>query len=291
MTEAHVVADSISPAGDRLTTIEVTMHRFVLAELNTHRVFSRNSASSRAIPVEKQLQRIKDNPAYPVSWPCEQPGMQGGALLEGIDLYDAQQLYGEAQEHAVAQVEKYLELHPHKENRLHKSVINRLLEPFMWHTVVITSSEWDNFWGLRCSPLAQPEIRVAAELMKEAYDASLPAECQTHLPYITDDDRWEGLGWEKAASQSLITSVARCARVSSLHAGEAKDYAQDNRLFMTLTTADPPHSSPLEHVAFQCWYLCPNHQGNFTGWDQLRHASPQLIEDLHRYIQRTGQQS
>ncbi len=87
---ARVVADSISPSGVRLTTIEAKMHRYVLAEFNTHRVFSRNSASSRAIPVAKQIAAVQDDPALPLEWGANKPGMQAAAPLQGEDLELAQ---------------------------------------------------------------------------------------------------------------------------------------------------------------------------------------------------------
>jgi hypothetical protein len=269
---ARVVEDSVAN-GVRLTTIEVTFHRFVLAEFNTHRVFSRNSASSRAIPVKKQLERLMESPAWPVSWPREQPGMQGGTELEGDDLTDAQELFRNIHQATVDLVGMYVESHPDVEHRLHKSVLNRPLEPFMWHTVVVTSTEWDNFFGLRCSPQAQPEIRRAAEQMRDAYQVSVPVVKEAgewHLPYVTNEERLS-VPIEKLRR----VSVARCARVSSLHAGEAKDYDKDYRLFEDFTSAVPPHASPLEHVATPCddlAYAChTTSHGNFSGWHQLRH--------------------
>lgn len=267
-TSAKIVADSISWGGIRLTTMEVTFHRFVLAEFNTHRVFSRNSASSRAIPVEKQLERLEQSPAFPISWPREQPGMQGGTELEGDDLAEAQALFEQVHAFTLKAVSDYVSTHPDKAHRVHKSVTNRLLEPFMWHTVIVSSTEWENFFGLRCSPQAQPEIRVVAEMMRDIYDNSTPIptlEGEWHLPYITDEER------SSIDIQRLRhISVARCARVSSLHAGDAGDYEKDLRLFNSLTSAVPPHASPLEHIATPASRsdMVP---GNFDGWLQLRH--------------------
>lgn len=274
-TTAHVVEDSIAN-GVRLTTIEVTFHRFVLAEFNTHRVFSRNSASSRAIPVKKQLERVTQFPAFPISWPREQPGMQGGTELEGQDLANAEELFAAIHRSITDLVSAYVDSHPDPEHRLHKSVLNRPLETFMWHTVVVTATEWENFFGLRCSPMAQPEIRVAAEMMREAFNESIPTPRsvgQWHLPYVTDEERLSVPG-------PLLRqiSVARCARVSSLHAGDVGDYEKDYRLFETLTGAVPPHASPLEHVATPCddTAHAPGEltHGNFSKWHQLRHLSP-----------------
>ena len=182
---ATVVADSLAPDGSRLTTIEVTLHRFVLAELNTHRVFSRNSASSRAIPVHKQVERVVHDPAVPVEFGSNQRGMQAGDPLVGEGEARARHTWLAARDAAVEAAEALREL------GVHKQVTNRLLEPFMWHTVIVSATWWDGFWEQRCSPLAQPEIRVAAEAMRAAYDASTPVEVGAdgwHTPYLRPED-------------------------------------------------------------------------------------------------------
>ena len=270
-TNATVLADSIAaPSGVRLTTMEVTFHRFVLAEFNTHRVFSRNSASSRAIPVEKQLAWFTANPAMPVSYPAEQPGMQGGAELEGKDLHDAEDFLNEWHYATAELTAKYLAAHTDKSRRLHKSVLNRILEPMMWHTVIVTSTDWDGFFAQRTSELAQPEIREAAELMQEAYGASTPKTVEYgdwHTPLIQPD--------EEHLSQliRIKVSAARCARVSYMTHDGTRSVDEDLKLYYRLIEADPMHASPLEHVA------TPRHRtpivadcsGNLQGWDQLRH--------------------
>lgn len=259
---ATVIADSVSPAGVRLTTIEVTLHRFVLAELNTHRVFSRNSASSRAIPVRKQLARVLEDPALPVEFGQNQRGMQAGDALAGDDERAALEAWLQARDQAVEAVEQLQEL------GVHKQVTNRLLEPFMWHTVIVTATEWDGFWEQRCSPLAQPEIMVAAEAMREAFDTSTPAEVARggwHTPYLRDED---GDLDDETARQ---VSAARCARVSYLTHDGRRDIDKDIELYERLVSARPPHWSPLEHVATPAE---PDEAplGNFRAWRQLRHS-------------------
>lgn len=292
---AQVIADSISPSGHRLTTMEVTCHRFVLAEFNTHRVFSRNSASSRAIPVRKQLEKVLTDPALPLAWPCEQSGMQGGESLNEEEVQRAQDIWLQARDNAYWSVaaltnalrkpEDGLLLHP-----LHKSVANRLLEPFMWHKIVVTSTEWDNFFGLRCSPLAQPEIQAVAYSMQAALEVSVPVELlagEWHLPYVQDDEI-ESNHRDSFALRNI--SAARCARVSTLTQDGIRDPQKDMDLFYRLTSADPQHASPLEHVATPC--VCATnensyaegHLGNFTGWDQLRHWDYQRELELRERL-------
>jgi thymidylate synthase ThyX len=272
---AQVIKDSVSPQGHRLTTIEARFARFVLAELNTHRVFSRNSASSRAIPVHKQITQVQDSPMVPVEWRKEQSGMQGGDHIVGWEADMAQKVWVQAMEQAVANAETLVNI------GVHKSIVNRLLEPFMYHTVIITATEWDGFFNQRCSPLAQPEIRVAAETMLAAYNASTPNQLnygQWHLPYIDQEDTDAITAGNTTNSRitavSRQVSAARCARVSYLTHDGHRSIEADIKLYNRLVGARPMHSSPLEHVATPTVLHAP---GNFTGWYQLRHEVEQNV--------------
>jgi thymidylate synthase ThyX len=293
--DAKVLADSRSPAGYRLTTLEATFPRFVLAEFNTHRVFSRNSASSRAIPIAKQLRRVLEEPYVPIEFGSNQPGMQAGPPLSGAKLEAAEAEWLRARDDAVRRVlgliagpdaldpdEDLFEALGRVEGivrdksqpaawlNVHKQVANRLLEPFMWHTVIVTATEWENFWNLRCHADAQPEIRLVAERMREAARASKPAELdwdEWHLPLVRPEDR------EQVASiEDLIKiSAGRCARVSYLtHAGK-RDLEADIGLHDRLLESG--HMSPLEHPARP---LGSNElgdgewSGNFRGWHSYR---------------------
>lgn len=257
---ARVVADSLSPEGDRLTTMEVTFHRFVLAEFNTHRAFSRNSASSRAIPAKKMLTKVSEHPAMPLSWPSEKPGMQGGEELDFHTTELAQLQWLDVHAYVCDAAEKLIHM------GLHKSVTNRLLEPFMWQTVVVSATDYENFFEQRCSPLAQPEIRAVADLMQEVYKESVPVGLnygEFHTPYV---DKSESHG---DLDLSIAMSVARCARVSTLNHDGVRSLADDLTLYGKLITANPPHWSPTEHVATP---LVPGSSqvGNFKGWMQWR---------------------
>ena len=277
--QAKIIADSISPAGYRVTTMEVVMWRAVLAEFNTHRVFSRNSASSRAIPFRKQVERVKRHPAIPVKWASEQKGMQGGDELDELDRQDAEQEWLYARDAAVEGAQALADL------GVHKSIVNRLLEPFMWHTVIVTSTEWQGFWDQRCSELAQPEIKVAAELMREAYEASEPTLVdydEWHLPYIEGED-WDAaidMSDENGGDNNTVVdiiksvSVARSARVSFLNHDGTRELQKDLDLYYRLVSADPLHASPLEHVCTPAEYSevrAGEVLGNLTGWHQMRH--------------------
>lgn len=290
--KAEVIADSISyPAGDRLTTMVVSFPRYVLAQINTHRVFSRSSASSRAIPVSKTLNTVREAPVLPVEWPREQPGMQGGLDLDNVDQSLAENFWLNTHKAVVNEVDRYFEtlksVYPNltertlKEHTLHKSVVNRVLEPWMMHTAIITSTEWDNFFEQRCSPHAQPEIRVPAEMMRDALNNSTPTEIKSdefHLPFV-DYETYESIHIKYDPGMDLIkyliaVSVARCARVSYLNHDGVRSIEDDIKLFNRLVTADPPHWAPLEHVATPA--NTTDTLGNFDGWNQVRH-----IPDYH----------
>lgn len=252
---ARVVADSISASGHRVTSMAVTKHRFILPEFNTHSSFYRNSGSSRAVPVSKQVERVMSDLAYPVRWPIEQPGMQGYQTLDEDLSEEAESVWRGASMHAVRAVERLAGL------GVHKSITNRLIEPFMWHTVIVTSSVWENFFDQRISPHAQDEIRVVAELMKEALDNSAPRlvcnESDAHLPFLWDDeesmDRIEkmtaGLPWWERREWEMRVSSARCARVSYLTHEGVRSVEKDLDLFEKLNSAQPKHWSPMAHVA------------------------------------------
>ena len=218
---ARIIKDSVTrERKDRLTTFEVRMHRFVLAEFNTHRVFSRNSASSRAIPVSKQLERVITDPAVPVVWAAEQKGMSGGdEIADTVGAY----LDWEGARDAAVRFAKAL-----AEKGVHKSITNRLLEPFMWHTVIVTASSYKNFFGLRVNPGAQPEIRTAAGIMQQLFDNSTPTlvpDGEWHLPFLQEDEI------EMPPDIAVKVSAARCARVSYLTHTGIRDYEQDVQLY------------------------------------------------------------
>lgn len=142
---AKVIADSKNKSGDRLTTLVVTFPRIILAELNTHRMFSRNSASSRAIPFEKMLKSVEENPFVPIAWQKEHKGMQGTEYFtEKDDIARRDDMWISA---SIAAMEHAVEL---SSLDVTKQLCNRLLEPFMWHTVIISATEWENFFALRC---------------------------------------------------------------------------------------------------------------------------------------------
>lgn len=258
---AKVIADSVSPTGDRLTTLECTFHRFILSEVNTHRKFSRNSASSRAIPITKTIAQVTLDPAVPVVFRAEKAGMSGGEIL---DFQDELRRSWAADAQRAAELADY-----YMQKGVHKSIVNRILEPYMWHTAVISSTEWDNFLVQRMTESAQPEIVALAYRMMDALDASVPQRLdygQWHLPYVTEED--EHL---LNVEDQKAVSVARVAGVSYNRLGIIRELQKDFALYLRLREANPPHWSPFEHVATPGNFIENLRIGNFDGWTQLRH--------------------
>jgi thymidylate synthase ThyX len=262
--EAKIIADSISPAGVRLTTLQVTFPRFLLPEFNTHRMLSRNSASSRAIPVKKRIEAVLADPFIPEQFGRNQKGMQAHHNLEGEDLALAREIWIGTLNVAALEAQHLDEI------GVHKQLANRLLEPFMWHTVVVTATDWDNFFHLRRHPDAQPEFQKIAGMMRDVMEASEPKEfCygDWHLPYITDED----YSSENAGLHIGAISAARCARVSYLTHEGKRDISADSALATRLLASG--HLSPFEHPA--CADVRTDaYFGNLRGWVSYRKHIP-----------------
>ena len=294
LISAKVISDSVCPQGVRMTTMEIEYPRFILAELNTHRMLSKNSASSRAIPVKAMHEFIKDNPASPVSWGKNQPGMKASEDLKGPDLSEAKYIWGKAKEDALHWADALA-------NRLgvHKQIANRITEPWMTMKTVISGTEWTNFFHLRNHADAQPEIKALAEAMTVAYTTHLPVALKPgewHLPYITIgtyvptgelqyfDENFNRLSLEDAK----ILSASCCAQVS--YRKNDPTFEKAFRIWEQLIENDPVHASPIEHQATpmdidsmcrfepETWQLGVTHvsansdlwSGNLRGWIQHR---------------------
>lgn len=280
-----VIADSVSPAGKRITTLQLRYWRAIHAEFMTHRVFSRNASSSRAIPVSKMIEQVHNDPAGPIHWGRNQSGMQALEELAGHDLAVVKATWRGTAETAAHQAKIMASYGAHKQ------IVNRLLEPFQYISVVVTATEWDNFFALRCHPDAQPEIQELAYCMREAMGQSTPKLLQPgewHLPYVgnTDQSNIQGANDYDLSRDELIAlsrkiSAARCCRVSYLkHDEHASTIEEDLNLCEKLAGAVPIHASPFEHQAspdelVPCGEVRPvwRHSelhGNFVGWVQYR---------------------
>lgn len=303
MIEAIVICDSISPAGIRLTTMKLRYPKFIHGEFMTHRVFSRNASSSRAVPIKKSLEEVRSDTlrATPIWWGKNQPGMQADEELSDDDAFKNQELFGyhvgstrdrakaawrAAAMTAASRAEVLEQLGAHKQ------IVNRVLEPYLHINVVFSTTELENFFGLRLHAAAMPEMRMLAEAMWEAYKSSDPHKVLDiglpywHLPFVNvsellatvDKDKYPNLT-DLDISQRV--SVARCARVSyeSFETGKRSTVDEDLALYNRLLTSG--HWSPFEHQAtpderlVNSWsdWKHTDH-GNFVGWRQLRKMMP-----------------
>lgn len=270
MTEisAKIVCDSVSPAGKRITTMQLKYPRFVHAEFMTHRLFSRNASSSRAIPVNKIIEQVEIDPALPIHWGANQPGMQASQEVEAFAQELCEEGWLDARDQVVYIVRQLVNM------GLHKQVANRLLEPWHHISVVCTATEYDNFFALRRHPDAQPEIKALANEMWDAVQDSTPTRLEFgewHLPYIMENEKDSpgNYGTRLRNEWDLLrASVARCARVSYLnHDQSTPDLKKDIGLYQRLF--ESKHLSPFEHQA-QPLTNPDDWSGNFKGWLQFR---------------------
>ena len=285
MFDVKIIADSINAiTGDRITTMKVVFPRMVLAEFNTHRAFTRNSASSRAIPFKKMVKMVKENPFIPIAWQKDHKGMQGSEYLskegEISEVNMATSNWLSARDAAITWAES-LNSDENGYPSVTKQLCNRLLEPFMWHTVLCTATDFENFFALRCHPHADIHIAKIAEMMLEAYNTSTPQKLgmgEWHVPFGDRLDKKEvdKFAWitnkERNLSPlqtELAIATARCARISYETLGDNPkiDFDADIRLHDSLVKGG--HWSPFEHCAFATNFS-KQPESNFKGWIQYR---------------------
>lgn len=277
--EVKIIADSISEAGARITTFQLKYQRFFHSELMTHRMLSRNASSSRAIPVSKVIDQVWNDPAMPTFWGMNKAGMQATKEISPLKRKLAKFIWRTSGKLACVGAWSMMKLGTHKQ------IANRILEPWQYIHVVVTATDWDNFFKLRNHKDAQPEFRELAAMMQKAMNESTPKVLKSgewHLPYITDEEL-EHFSVNSVEGCLPLISAARCARVSYMkHDGKAPSIGEDLELYNQLMTRpytdkrgnfygkdDPVHASPVEHQAI------PNddpneYSGNFRGWIQHR---------------------
>jgi thymidylate synthase ThyX len=298
-----VLASKHAITGDRIDTLLLRYPRCIHSEFMTHRMFSRNAASSRAIPVEKLIQDVLDDPFVPLHWGKNQKGMQANEECNeevrvddrpGYEPLPRQLAWLLARDQAVEVARAFAEA------GYHKQIVNRLLEPWMHITVVCTSTNWSNFLALRDHPDAEPHIQMLAREVRKALEGAevrLLAPGEWHLPFVIDEDR--GRAWKhtyqsgvppegrksEEVRQSLIKlSVARCAS-TSYRTVDGFDMTLERAIELhdKLLNSNPMHASPFEHqvqadevLGDEGWgcYVHPEQHGNFTGFRQYRKMLP-----------------
>ncbi len=280
MISAEIIADSLSPTLKRLTTMKVVMPRMILAEFNTHRILSKNSASSRAIPFNKMMDAVLQTPFIPMAWMKEHKGMQGNEYItDKRQIYELQRLWIQSSMDACDRAQSM-------NNRgLTKQMCNRILEPYMYHTVIVSGTNWGNFFALRAHEAAEIHMQELAKKMLEAYNASDPkklAAGEWHLPVgdSFDEERLNDYAIDMATGQSeepisslkIKIATARCAGISYTIVGDdglEEDYGKLIRRHDKLLTSG--HWSPFEHCA-QAMHEDEemDWSGNFIGFTQYR---------------------
>lgn len=278
-----VIADSISEQSIRITTFQLRYWRPIHSELMTHREFSRCAGSSRARKSQAIIDQVRRNPWMPVEWGKDQAGMQAKQLLDGLPALKVHDSWLQAAYDASEAAQVMNDIGAHKQ------IVNRILEPFTYIDVVVTSTSYDNWFGLRDHPDADPTIRDLAVKMRKAYNSSEPKLLfpgEWHLPYMSTYDWIDAQEYvalndfedEKLAVLEVVkkVSTARCARTSyKAHDGTNTTVAMDLALYDRLVGSEPLHASPTEHQATpdilvgNNW-VRPDLHGNFTGWKQFR---------------------
>jgi thymidylate synthase ThyX len=261
MISAKIIADSYSTSHNRITTFVLRYPRFIHSQVMTHRVFSRNTSSSRAIPVEKMIQGIIDDPVVPVEWGKNQKGMQSSEPVEEAVRIQALLAWNLSMGYAIDTAKELARL------GVHKQIVNRVLEPYMHVNVILTGTEFENFFALRLGHAAQPEIQELARLMDSEMYLSDPKIMQAgdwHIPFIDKD---EEMLYNYTSEERLHISAARCARVSYT-APDAQERNAERDLELAKRLLAEKHMSPFEHQA-----MCAGSNvssGNFNGWIQFR---------------------
>jgi hypothetical protein len=246
---ARIIADSYAN-GSRLTTYELEYQRFIHSEFMTHKMLSKNAASSRAIPMAKMRKHIVDVPQAPIHWGQNQPGMQANQEMDDLHKESARLLWDEARKSALSYSIVMEQVGAHKQ------IVNRLTEPFMQMKVICSGTEFENFFWLRDHPAADPNIAELARVMRIAQDQSEPwalAPGEWHVPYVDRKLDEKGIlhyfsqGNEIALEDAIKLSASCCAQVSYRALDERLEKAIS--IYDRLINNTPMHASPVEHQA------------------------------------------
>ena len=293
ITDSSISGADFECDADRLVTMIVRFPRCILSEMNTHRVFSRNSASSRARSLKSTIKQVMEDPYIPL-FTENAKGMQGpyitnsnqltkaetewlfardaavehalrmllGHKMDRVTHIDSKQRRVLCISHSYPSLQSSLDMYytdyygkgndiPDIIPNVHKQTVNRLLEPFMWHEMLITSSYWDNFFRLRIDEAAQPEMQAIAQLMHVAYHESNPVRRELHIPFVSSEEvaNMSLLGYIREA---FMQSAAECARIS-YHDRSTMTSTGNSDLALRLLSQG--HMSPFEHQAIGRMYL------------------------------------
>jgi hypothetical protein len=294
ISATSILASRHAVTGDRLDTLLLRYPRVIHSEFMTHRMFSRNAASSRAIPVDKLIKDVLDDPFVPLVWGANQKGMQAGEECdERVRSWD----FGGPEGSSWTNKEAWLFARDNTvkmarafaEAGYHKQIVNRLLEPFSHITVVCSSTNWSNFLALRDHPDAEPHIQLLAREIRKALDGAVVQELQPgewHLPFVNITDEFDEPAKPsgEALTNAMKLSVARCAS-TSYKTVDGFDMTIERAVVLVdkLLNSNPMHASPFEHQAQadevlgdEAWgcFMHAEQHGNFKGFRQWRKMLP-----------------
>lgn len=271
---AEIVADSINLNGNRLTTMLITFPRIILPEFNTHRMISKNTSSSRAIPFRKKLAEVENNPFIPLSFQKDHKGMQG---TEYMDYDVAVDLWLNTRDSAVKEAKAL------SEAGMTKQLVNRTIEAYTWTTMLVSGTEWENFFALRKHKDAEIHIQELASKMLEAMNDSTPIKIENgwHIPFgdkIDLREAWDAYIFITSKDRTLPVvqtdeelkawiSCARAARLSYETFDNEINYEKDLTLAFNLALSG--HWSAFEHTSLTHKDMVDFH-GNLKGWMQFR---------------------
>lgn len=278
--KAKIIADSVSDInGQRITTFELEYPRFIHSELMTHRLFSRNAMSSRAVPIEKMIEQVRNNPAKPIHWGKNQSGMQASEELGEPWRSEVEAEWGEAAKNSAKNAEAMMEMYSHKQ------VVNRIIEPFQLMKTVLTATEFDNFFWLRKHEDAQPEIKELADKMYGEMKLSLEQSRVNilepedwHVPYYQagawsevciSNEIGEEIStdiYDVTLADALAISSSCCAQVSYRLLDDTIEKAR--KVYQRLVESTPVHASPFEHCASPMKYEKLNKNSLASGWEK-----------------------
>lgn len=246
---ATVIARTKNPINDIVvTTLELIYPRFIHSEFMTHRMFSRNASSSRAIPIKRLIEEATVTPTH---WMPNGKGMVNNAeITDATEVEKYETAWELARTGAIRNAKNLESL------GLHKQIVNRLLEPFSFIKVVVTATDWDNFFKLRLADDAEPHMRDLAKAMKDAMDKVVPVVGFIHAPYCEE------------GYKTPTHSAARCARVSyNKHDGTKPSYDDDIKLAGILIEGG--HMTPFEHFCYAT--SKDDYHANLKGWYSQRY--------------------
>lgn len=291
--DVKLLQHSCSPDGISMYSFEVEIPRIILAEWNTHGMLNTNAQSSRAVPTKKLIEEVRRNPYMPSYWGRNQKGMQAYEECNEPVKGDSREAFWD-----ICVQTNCVFAEAFEEAGYHKQIANRVIEPYSHTKLVVSGTEWNNFFNLRIHKDAEPNIReMAVQIYKLIHQSQgeYINNGEWHLPYISryrQEGRMKYLFDQQEVSleEALRISLACVAQVSYRTLNTDPEIIEriHNNLFPS--NGDPIHGSPAQHLAtpfkeIQCkgdWQEGETHRdrdgyswsAQLRGWCQYRKLIP-----------------